>query len=276
MFRYHQDGSLDSGFGVNGKAVLSIPGSYSGLSLQPDGKIILVGTATFPNPDPFVSDDLAFAVARLNSDGSLDTTFSEDGRLTTLIPYPVPAPIRATLSFARTAVVQPDGKIIVAGSAGTYYGSNSFPQIQRAFALARYNSDGSLDLSFSGDGTVVSTGSAWDMSVSRVYLQPDGKVVTVGYVNTTQGPTWVQVHRFNSNGSPDPSFGSAGTVELQTQSFNRADIALHADGRLTVSGGEAMHRLLADGTPDTGFGGDGNISTPSDGGNLGTTAPILS
>ena len=110
--------------------------------------------------------NIDFAVARDNTNGSLDTSFDTDGKLNT--------PFGSTTDTANAVAIQPDGKIIVAGS--TYNGTND------DFALARYNVDGSLDASFSFDGKRTSAfGSGKD--VRGVALQADGKIVVAGSIN---------------------------------------------------------------------------------------------
>ena len=101
------------------------------MAIQSDGKIVVAGDV-----DNGSNDD--FAVARYNADGSLDTTFDGDGKVTTAI---------GTAEIDAYAVaIQADGKIVVAGDA--YNGSDN------DFAVVRYNADGSLDTTFDGDGKV--------------------------------------------------------------------------------------------------------------------------
>jgi len=133
LVRYNANGSLDTTFDGDGKVTTAIGtnGDYGySVTVQPDGKILVAGSSD--------TDSLAdFALVRYNADGSLDTTFDGDGKVTTAIG--------TGIDTGYSVVLQPDGKILVAGSC---VGSNY------DFALVRYNADGSLDTSFSGDGKV--------------------------------------------------------------------------------------------------------------------------
>ncbi len=137
LFRFNVDGSLDTNFDGDGRVNTDFRGVSEGneqlfaLALQPDGKIVAVGDAGDGNEDDYYD----FAVARYNTDGSLDTSFGFDGLVTT--------DLGSDDDEAQAVAIQPDGKIVVAG----YNGLNGYD-----FALTRYNSDGSLDTSFDGDG----------------------------------------------------------------------------------------------------------------------------
>ncbi|HYC48024.1 MAG TPA: delta-60 repeat domain-containing protein, partial [Burkholderiales bacterium] len=128
LARYNADGSLDTGFDSDGKLTVAIgpADDYAfSLALQPDGKMLLAGYTW----DGVQSD---FVLLRYNANGSVDTAFDGDGKLTTAIG---PA-----YDEGWSVAVQPDGKILVGGH--SYDGSND------DFALVRYNADGSLDASF--------------------------------------------------------------------------------------------------------------------------------
>ena len=132
LARYNPDGSLDTNFSGNGKRATDFFGDIDqvmGLVIQPDGKIVAAGYTTTG------TGDLNFALARYNSNGTLDTTFDGDGKLTTDF---------GSHDIANAVALQSDGKIVAAGSTG---GTGTYD-----FALARYNTDGSLDSSFSFDG----------------------------------------------------------------------------------------------------------------------------
>lgn len=130
LARYNADGSLDTGFGTGGKVTTAFAGSLDwarAIAIQPDGRIVVAGHSGSGNS----SDD--FALARYLTDGSLDTSFSSDGKVT----------VNMGVGDNGLAIaLQSDGKIVVAGSANT--GGTA--------AIARFNTDGSLDNSFSGDG----------------------------------------------------------------------------------------------------------------------------
>ena len=131
--RYNPDGSPDTTFDIDGKTTFSfgsLDDRANSVAIQSDGKIVVAGqTETSSNED--------FAMARINTDGSLDSTFDTDGKVTTLMS--------SGHDRAYAAAIQADGKIVAAGTGGNI------------FALARYNTNGSLDTSFDGDGMVTTT-----------------------------------------------------------------------------------------------------------------------
>jgi uncharacterized delta-60 repeat protein len=241
--RYNADGSPDTSFGGDGQVTTTI-GSSAGASdlvLQPDGKIVLAGSA-----------QEGFALARYNPDGSLDPSFGGDGTVTT--------PIGAATSLA----LQPDGKLVAAGVSGSGTGSN------RDFALARYNTDGSLDTSFDGDGTVTTAIGSGEDHASALALQPDGKIVAAGW--TDNGNYDFALVRYNPNGSLDPSFGAGGKVttalgpnhDLIDALVRQPDGTLVAGGlseSLSTNDTFTVARYQADGSLDSGFGAGGSLRT---------------
>ena len=150
--RYNSDGSLDSSFDGDGTVTTDFGRNDTALSvaLQADGKIVVAGSSG--------SD---FALARYNSDGSLDRSFDGDGKLTT--------DFAGGEDSAASVAVQGDGKIVVAGTS------------DGDFALARYNSDGSLDRSVNGDGKLTTDFGSSQDRVTSMALQADGKIVVAGY-----------------------------------------------------------------------------------------------
>ncbi len=199
-------GTLDSAFGV---------------TLQSDGKIVAVGGVT--------DEDGAerFYVARLNSDGTPDTSFGGPARGYSADPGsadPDLTPIGNVFfpnepdDEARAVVIQPNGQIIVSGSAGTgqFFQSSTGSTQQTTFAVVRFNSDGSLDTSFgpNGDGASKPTVSplfGQDIeSALGVALQSDGKIVATG---TSSGEFQFITFRLNSNGVLDSNFGFLGFID---------------------------------------------------------------
>jgi uncharacterized delta-60 repeat protein len=211
LVRYLPDGSLDPGFDGDGKLSVEIGfTSYAfDAALQLDGKILIAGLA-----------DYSFGLARLNPDGSLDATFSGDGMVTT--------GFGGDTSIADAIAVQPDGKIVAAG----YIAASPSEYI----AMARYNPDGSLDTSFSGDGmlTLDFTGGA-DMG-RDLAIQPNGKILLAG-VTYGASPDYALL-RLNPDGSLDPSFSSGGLLGIDfTGGFDQGyALALMPDGRILVAG----------------------------------------
>lgn len=229
--RYSADGSLDPSFGAGGKAVADFGFSdvaYA-VALQRDGKIVAAGLARRTR----AIGTEAFALARFNSDGSLDTSFDGDGRVMTAF---------TSLSDAAYDLeIQRDGKLVVSGHVGHDRGGQS----SVAGAVARYNSDGSLDPSFDGDGQVM----AAETSGSRLALQADGKILVGGGA----------IVRLNIDGSRDSSFGGSGLVTLDC--MWSGSLLVQSDRKIIVTGTTMNNadftvlRLHTDGRVDRSFRG---------------------
>jgi uncharacterized delta-60 repeat protein len=209
--RYNSDGSLDTSFGDGGKVVTDFGTNsvIANLAIQPDGKIVGVGSA---------GGD--FALARYNSDGSLDTSFGNGGKVTTDVD----------VDFGSSIALQADGKITIGG--GTRSGS---PDLD--LALARYNSNGSLDTSFGTDGIIIRDLEFLD-NATEVEVQTDGKiVVTVQTLKNLFFNSDFTVLRYNSDGSLDSSFGNEGIVTTDFGGFNLSNaLALQTDNKIVVAG----------------------------------------
>ncbi len=258
VVRYETTGALDTSFDGDGKVIVDM-GNFNfarDLVIQPDGKIVVVGGSGVAN-----SDNYAFAVARLNSDGSLDASFDGDGRvITSLGSY--------SFTGAAAAALQTDGKIIAAGHSG-----NS--SLTADFALVRYNADGSLDASFDGDGKVITAVSSSFDGAFAVAVQTDGKIVATGI---SQG-TIITVVRYNINGSLDTSFDGDGIVltpGIQGSNDFISSVVIQSNGKIIVAGtinaNFALVRYNPNGSLDTSFGGDGIVTTNFDdppGGSIG-------
>jgi uncharacterized delta-60 repeat protein len=249
--RMNPDGSLDQGYGHGGIVTVAINGgagvdSGAALTLQSDGKIVIAGSGRDGTYGP-----LMFAAVRLDPDGSLDSSFGHGGVAT--------VPLGST-SIANAVVVQPNGSIVLAGTA--LVGHNEF-------AAARLNANGTLDSSFGSGGTtaVNSTGGAWGM-----VLQSDGRLVLAGQTtnpsSSVANAQQFMAARLNSNGTLDASFGQGGIVTVPVGSSALGfGIALQPDGRLvlagpafTTTGVAATVRLNTDGSLDQSY-GHGGIGT---------------
>jgi uncharacterized delta-60 repeat protein len=159
LARYNPNGSLDPTFSGDGKQTTNF-GRFDGagaMAIQPDGKIVAAGGAL----------DGDFGLARYKPNGALDPTFSGDGMQTT--------DFGGGFDGARGVALQGDGKIVAAGCACP----NDVNA--RDFALARYNPNGALDPTFSGDGKLTTDFGASDDAADAVALQTDGKIVAVGH-----------------------------------------------------------------------------------------------
>jgi uncharacterized delta-60 repeat protein len=241
--RYNPDGTLDTTFGGgDGKATITFGGKdfATAVALQADGKIVVVG---FTDVGGGAGNPNNFAVARLNPDGSLDTTFSGDGKAT----VDFGADDRAT-----AVAIRPDGRIVVGGFDDG--GSSDF-------AIAQFKTDGTLDTTFSADGKFTFTFGGKDFATALA-LQPDGKIVMAGY--TDQGGGTVNnfaVARVLADGSGlDTTFDTDGKQTVDFGGDDKANgVALQADGKIVAVGqgngvgfrDVAVARLNADGTLDT-------------------------
>ena len=168
IVRYNLDGTLDTSFDFDGKVFVPLNNQFicSDIRIQPDGKIVAAGYSLIG------STNYDFGVVRINPDGSLDTSFDGDGKVTT--------DIGATTDIARDMEIQSDGKIVVLG--GTFNGTN------REYVVVRYNTDGSLDTSFDGDGKLIATTGFGDFDeLGDITIQSDGKIVAVGYARQGVG-----------------------------------------------------------------------------------------
>jgi len=248
LARYNPDGSLDNTFGTGGKVTTAI-GSYNdwaySVSIQADGKIAAAGASN--NGSRYV-----FAVVRYNDNGSLDTGFGTGGKVTTAIG--------SVGDLINSIAIQSDGKIVAAGS--------SLVGIDRLFALARYNTNGSLDSSF-GTGGKVTTAVAIDNMAQSVRIQADGKIVAAGSAMDSSYFNF-GVARYNSDGSLDSSFGTGGKVTTQIGSANSFanSMVLQLDGKILVAGYSTgtwkdftIARYNNDGALDSAFGTGGKITT---------------
>jgi uncharacterized delta-60 repeat protein len=249
VVRYNGDGSLDTTFGAGGIVRTDFgaqffEGAFS-VAIDGNGRIV-VGGGSFS-----FATQRDFAIARYNPDGSLDTTFDGDGRVTTPI---------STNNFdvAADVAIQADNRIVAVGFAD----SN--------FALARYNVDGSLDTTFAGAGTVTTNFGGLFAEGAAVVIQPDGKVLAVGTTTSTTTADFALV-RYNADGTPDASFGAGGQVTTDiTVTDSLTDVTLQADGRILVTGRTfdqvsddnfTVARYDADGTLDATFGNAGIVQT---------------
>ncbi|HEY3185944.1 MAG TPA: delta-60 repeat domain-containing protein [Solirubrobacteraceae bacterium] len=200
--------------------------------------------------------------------GSVDSRFGGDGIVTTDL---------GANDVAQGVAVQPDGKIVVAGSTEQPDGSANF-------AAVRYSASGALDQAFGSGGTVRFT-PAPGFGASDVALQADGKILLAGVVSGGAGRGLdAVVARLNSDGSIDGSFGDGGSKLIDFaggRDFAEA-VAVQPDGKILVAGDAAdavrqdedfaLARLTTSGQLDPSFGGDGHVRTDFPGGSAGAMA----
>lgn len=238
-----QTPGLDPSFG-GGKVTTSLVGGAEAMALQPDGKIVALNSRS---------------LARFNPDGSLDTGFGTGGTLSVAFSGGNAADKAVGLA------IQPDGKILVGGHTGAPT-SSTFD-----FALVRYNANGSLDTGFGTGGEARTDFGGSEFAVG-VLLQPDGRILVVGYGGTFTAPSnpYYALARYTAGGAPDSSFGSGGkaapNITGVSVRFNAA--ALQGDGKIVMvgqiaddrggGGGDVgLVRFNANGNFDTGFGDRG-------------------
>lgn len=246
---------LDPTFGDGGVSLPELGDRFecpAAVALQPDGRIVVVGGANDGNGDRRIS------VARVLADGAADPSFGDGG-------VAAPAFTQERRSRARAAVVvQPDGRIVVAGRADA-------PEHAHV-ALARYLPDGTLDPEFGDGGRVRFDGLPFASAASAEALQPDGRLVVVGsiadeIIHEPFRESFLLVLRYLPDGTLDPEFGDGGVVRTNVahRLSGAAAVALQADGKLVVAGKAtngrhddfAVVRYLPDGTLDGRFGRDG-------------------
>ena len=156
------------------------------MTIQPDGKIVVAGETGIGGPNP------RFAIVRYETDGSLDPSFGGgDGN--------VSIDFTPRDDFPYAVRIQADGKIVVAGAAA-YYRPRT-----RASRWLGSHSDGSLDPTFGGDGTVMTDLTPSYDWANGMALQPDGKIVLVGSVSAGSDNGKIGVLRYRSDGSLDPA-----------------------------------------------------------------------
>lgn len=190
------------------------------------------------------------------------STFGEDGWVTT-----------HTAGFVTETVLQPDGKLLVLGN-GFSLGAPGSALLgsgyRQDFQLARYDADGSIDESFGVGGFVVTDlGDGADNGARDIVLQPDGKIVVVGYVGVSGSHAKNGMVRYNPDGSLDATFGDGGkVVDGEGDVFEGQSVAVDAAGRYVVAGSyrpggglwqPAVSRYRADGSLDTTFGDGGRV-----------------
>jgi uncharacterized delta-60 repeat protein len=241
LMRCHPDGSADASFGTAGRVVTPISAGddvIHGIALQPDGKIVVAGESVN-------GIDSEIAVARYNPNGTLDLGFGIGG-----LALPMTGP---DLDGARAVSVQPDGKILVAGT--IHSGSSHF-------AFLRFAANGTLELVVTALPPGIDNASA-----TALVLQPDGRIVVAGASANGRTPSLFTALRLLPDGTPDPSFDADGWVRTAVGTgFSAAHAALvQPDGRIVLAGASgasgmedfAVVRYLANGSLDAGFSGDG-------------------
>jgi uncharacterized delta-60 repeat protein len=247
LARHEVDGALDATFSGDGKVLTNLTSGNdyaTAVALQADGKIVVTGAAGGVGG--------RVAVLRYDADGSLDSTFSGDGKLLTNFT--------SGRDYATSVELQGDGKIVVAGIA-------DFTRPAARFALARYELDGSLDSTFSGDGKVMTNlTSRFDGAFGLAVQPSDEKIVAVGWADHMMG-----LVRYETDGTVDPTFAGGVVLTNFTAGTDYASgVELQADGRIVVAGPAnysardskfAVARYTVSGALDSTFSSDGKVTT---------------
>ena len=247
--RYNPNGTLDTTFDGDGKVLLALIGANGGAQevfVLPDGKIIVAGTAE--------SSGGGFAVAKLNADGSLDTTFGTNGTAVTSFGTSITA-------SGNAGILQPDGKILVIGH--LIYGSTTNVE---DWAAARFNADGTLDTTFGSGGKAILNIRNSDEAFGAK-LQTDGKIVIAGFSAPDNGTGNLTLARLNGDGSFDTTFGNGGKVISPFANNFATSVAILPDGKILAAGSVftgnkddfTAERYNADGSLDTTFGTNGRV-----------------
>ncbi|MEQ1861133.1 MAG: Calx-beta domain-containing protein [Chthoniobacteraceae bacterium] len=279
--RYNDDGSLDTTFSGDGKAVVDLGTAGEralNLNIRPDGKILVFARVSAP---PGVTNASA-AVVRLNADGTLDTSFDGDGIATLALTAPI------TFVDVESGA---DGKFVVTGHQSS--------GVDLDLAVLRFTADGTLDTTFSGDGMrTFDFGTSTDVPYGLA-LQADGKILIAAQAqDLTFGDDRDndRTIRLNANGTLDTTFANGGTFSARIMEFLYpgdpdasgstfySGVAVQPDGKIVLAGqhsardvpslqfptsfrfGEIVTRLNANGTLDTTFAGTGHtfIEAPAD------------
>jgi uncharacterized delta-60 repeat protein len=280
LVQYNPNGSLDTAFGSGGKVTTDFKGLDDGIAdvvIQGDGKILAVGDADYGGVSGrTTTDNFDIALARYNPSGTLDTTFGSGGKVTTAISTTPSTTVswKNDYDTARAVAIEPDGKILVAGTTYTASGLK--------FVLLRYNTNGVLDDTFGpvgSPGKVITSVSPGDNNAYGLTLQtvivngmPTTKILVAG-----SAPGASVVVRYNLDGSMDTTFGSGGVATLTTgmkfdiYNNNRIGgaIAVQPDQKIVIDGVAsptqtapadrdlAVIRLNPDGSFDTTFNAKG-------------------
>ena len=265
IVRYRSNGHLDRSFGRRGARTLSLKGklaAFEATAVQPDGNIIAVGYGRAQKKSRGGVTQLI--AARYTSRGQLDRSFGDQGFLATDLAEL--APPMSSGAAASDVVVQPDGRIVVAG--------RSFSEGGVGF-LVRLEPDGSVDRTFSGDGVVAGPASDYN----SLAIDGSGRLVAAGTAPPASGQEGfdIAVARFLPDGSSDPTLDGDGfaRIVLATEDVDEVaqELALATDGSTVLAGvacgsrtdpgcATFISRVAADGSLDAAFGVGGVTYLP--------------
>lgn len=252
LVRFLANGSIDATFGNGGKVAIDF-GRLShlhGIAKQTDGKLVVIG-------DSYSGANTGrVAMARLNVNGSLDTSFGAGGKVEASY---------GESSNGHAAVIGADGRITIGG-----YVENATNGLASACFVARFTTSGQADTTFGSGGSNVATlGTGTTNYCHQLVMQTDGKVVIAGGTLRNHIGDFVMA-RYTTTGAFDSSFGSGGVVSTEfggrvpSSSEEASAIVLQPDGKLMLGGyteGKfAVARYTTAGALDTSFGTGGKTS----------------
>lgn len=266
-FAHAVPANLDTSFGSGGKiaipANLLSPFSLSSphtAVLQSDGKLLVVVNIAQPITGATNPSKASWQIRRYTPDGLPDSAFGVSGSVTVSFDLNFSGGYRGD-DYAGGIALLPDGRFVVAGQS-LGQSSQCFFGCEASFLLARFNGDGSLDSSFGSNGKVISNSV---LGADSVAIQDDGKILAAGNQSIGRAQIWyMELHRFNVDGSSDPSFAASiactgnGTFRLAPDGkivIVTSVPAAYVDP--SVNPGFCITRLNADGTLDTAFGTQG-------------------
>lgn len=246
IMRYKKNGQPDKSFNGTGKKVIK-NACCSAMAVQPDGKLVICGSK---------KDDshLAMALWRLNSNGTADATFGNAGEQVIAL---------SNDATCCSILIQPDGKMLIAGHDGSFKTGNA------ALVIARINMDGRLDTSFSRNGIFTRKLYQKNLACRKLLLQPDGNIIAAGQMTTTDyrlPASEFFALRIHGNGMIDSSFAVNGMFsQRNSNSDNCYTAGLLPDGHVLLAGSSqftgymaaSVLGLTANGSVDHTFGKEG-------------------
>ncbi len=255
VLRYQTNGNLDSSFGINGLVKTDLSGGQDdqamSICLQTDGKIVVAGKS-------LISNAYDFSIARYLTNGTLDSTFDSDGKVTT--------DLGGINDYGASVKIQADGKIVLTGFSNAA-GINRL-------ATVRYLSHGSLDQTFDTDGIVYTQVGDVYIDGQSMAIQADGKIVACATTKFPGNEYDVLLVRYNSDGSLDQNFDNDGIVTTDVCYHDNAyALAIQNDGKIIVAGSSydtvnitmgknvMLMRYLPNGSVDSSFGNQGKVFT---------------
>lgn len=250
--RYLSDGTLDETFGDSGLVtkMIGITGFCKSVAVQHDNKIVLGGYVLDP-----VSQTNEFVMMRLNTDGTPDSTFHNDGIVKTNMEIGA--------GVANALLIQPDKKILLVGQV------LNDATLRWQIGMARYNEDGSMDNTWDEDGLVFTGMDQADFTINEVVMDDNKKIVVGGYFGTAPSNNLFAVVRYHLDGTLDETFGDEGILldSYGAQNNQVNTIVIQPDGQILIAGSSlqgnrdlfAIARLDADGEFDESFGEQGVV-----------------